>query len=68
MCVIVSTKTVWVNFREICKMMKRNPEHVFQYMMAELGTEGSFDSQQRLVIRMSGRFVSKVCSLYDIML
>jgi translation initiation factor 2 beta subunit (eIF-2beta)/eIF-5 len=40
-------------------MMKRNPDHVFQFMMAELGTEGSIDGTQRLVIR--GKFVPKVC-------
>jgi translation initiation factor 2 subunit 2 len=39
-------------------MMKRNPEHVFQFMMAELGTEGSIDGNARLVIR--GKFVPKV--------
>lgn len=39
-------------------MMKRSPEHVFQFMMAELGTEGSIDGNQRLVIR--GKFVPKV--------
>lgn len=50
-------KTLWVNFQDICKMMKRNPEHVFQFMMAELGTEGSIDGNQRLVIR--GKFVPK---------
>jgi translation initiation factor 2 subunit 2 len=50
-------KTLWVNFQEICKMMKRNPDHVFQFMMAELGTEGSIDGTQRLVIR--GKFVPK---------
>lgn len=39
-------------------MMRRGPEHVFQFMMAELGTEGSIDGNQRLVIR--GKFVPKV--------
>ena len=38
--------------------MKRNPEHLFQFMMAELGTEGSIDGNKRLVIR--GKFVPKV--------
>jgi translation initiation factor 2 subunit 2 len=37
--------------------MRRTPEHVFQFMMAELGTEGSIDGNQRLVIR--GKFVPK---------
>jgi translation initiation factor 2 subunit 2 len=60
-----SKKTVWTNFQEICKMMHRNPDHVFQFMMAELGTEGSIDGSQRLVIR--GKFVAKVSfpSHYD---
>lgn len=50
-------KTVWSNFAEICSMMRRNPDHVFQFMMAELGTEGSIDGNSRLVIR--GKFVPK---------
>jgi translation initiation factor 2 subunit 2 len=50
-------KTLWTNFQEICKMMRRNPDHVFQFMLAELGTEGSIDGSQRFVIR--GKFVSK---------
>jgi len=50
-------KTLWVNFQEICSMMRRNADHVFQFMMAELGTEGSIDGNKRLVIR--GKFVPK---------
>jgi len=44
-------KTVWSNFAEICSSMRRNPDHVFQFMMAELGTDGSIDGNSRLVIR-----------------
>ena len=51
-------KTLWVNFQEICSIMKRSSDHVFQFMMAELGTEGSIDGMKRLVIR--GKFVPKV--------
>lgn len=51
-------KTLWVNFQEICSMMRRNADHVFQFMMAELGTEGSIDGNKRLVIR--GKFVPKL--------
>ena len=47
-----------MNFQEICAMMRRNSDHVFQFMMAELGTEGSIDGNKRLVIR--GKFVPKV--------
>jgi translation initiation factor 2 subunit 2 len=37
--------------------MRRSPEHVYQFMLAELGTEGSIDGNKRLVIR--GKFVAK---------
>jgi translation initiation factor 2 subunit 2 len=52
-----SKKTLWVNFQEICSMMQRDPQHIFSFFMAELGTEGSMDGNQRLIIR--GRFVAK---------
>lgn len=52
-----SKKTLWVNFQEICTMMQRSPDHVFAFFMAELGTEGSIDGNQRLVIR--GKYVPK---------
>ena len=50
-------KTLWVNYQEICTMMQRPPQHVFQFFMAELGTEGSIDGNQRLLIR--GKYVPK---------
>jgi translation initiation factor 2 subunit 2 len=50
-------KTLWVNFQEICNTMRRSADHVFQFMMSELGTEGSIDGNLRLVIR--GKFVPK---------
>jgi translation initiation factor 2 subunit 2 len=37
--------------------MNRNSEHVSAYLMAELGTSGSLDGQQRLI--MKGRFLPK---------
>lgn len=27
-------KTLWVNFQEICGMMRRSPEHVLQFTLA----------------------------------
>eukprot|EP00440_Ansanella_granifera_P001803 gb/GFBE01001945.1/.p1 GENE.gb/GFBE01001945.1/~~gb/GFBE01001945.1/.p1 ORF type:complete len:218 (+),score=69.27 gb/GFBE01001945.1/:1-654(+) len=36
-----SKKVAWVNFSEICAMMKRPVEHVLQFVLAEFGTEGS---------------------------
>lgn len=37
--------------------MHRQPEHVMTFLLAELGTSGSLDGQQRLVVK--GRFAPK---------
>eukprot|EP00850_Spirogloea_muscicola_P022572 SM000302S11652 [mRNA] locus=s302:96842:99315:+ [translate_table: standard] len=50
-------KTVFVNFMDLCKTMHRQPEHVMAFLLAELGTNGSLDGQQRLVVK--GRFAPK---------
>eukprot|EP01100_Stratorugosa_tubuloviscum_P016103 TRINITY_DN99_c2_g1_i1.p1 TRINITY_DN99_c2_g1~~TRINITY_DN99_c2_g1_i1.p1 ORF type:complete len:240 (-),score=99.92 TRINITY_DN99_c2_g1_i1:95-814(-) len=50
-------KTIWVNFNDICRVMNRPPEHVLLYAFAELGTTGSVDGSQQLVIK--GRFQPK---------
>lgn len=50
-------KTVFTNFMDMCKAMNRQQEHVSAYLLAELGTSGSLDGQQRLVIK--GRFLPK---------
>lgn len=52
-----SRKTLWVNYQEICKTLNRDPQHVYSFLMAELGTEGSIDGNERLVIR--GRYLPK---------
>ncbi|KAK9054976.1 hypothetical protein SSX86_026055 [Deinandra increscens subsp. villosa] len=50
-------KTVFVNLMDLCKSMHRQPEHVMTFLLAELGTSGSLDGQQRLVVK--GRFAPK---------
>eukprot|EP00249_Psilotum_nudum_P018174 c26675_g2_i2 orf=549-929(+) len=50
-------KTVFVNFMDLCKIMHRQPEHVMNYLLAEMGTSGNLDGQQRLVVK--GRFAPK---------
>eukprot|EP00878_Enallax_costatus_P001213 GHUV01001355.1.p1 GENE.GHUV01001355.1~~GHUV01001355.1.p1 ORF type:complete len:277 (+),score=93.88 GHUV01001355.1:87-917(+) len=50
-------KTVFTNFMDLCKAMNRNNEHVSAFLLAELGTSGSLDGQQRLVCK--GRFLPK---------
>jgi translation initiation factor 2 subunit 2 len=50
-------KTAFANIIDISKRMKRAPDHVIQFLFAELGTSGSIDGNQRLVIK--GRFQQK---------
>ncbi|KAG9288176.1 hypothetical protein G9A89_020482 [Geosiphon pyriformis] len=50
-------KTIFANVADICKRMHRQPEHVIQFLFAELGTSGSIDGSARLVIK--GRFQQK---------
>eukprot|EP00244_Chara_vulgaris_P007864 TRINITY_DN2930_c0_g1_i2.p1 TRINITY_DN2930_c0_g1~~TRINITY_DN2930_c0_g1_i2.p1 ORF type:complete len:303 (-),score=108.09 TRINITY_DN2930_c0_g1_i2:664-1572(-) len=51
-------KTIFVNFMDLCKTMHRQAEHVMAFLLAELGTTGSLDGQQRLICK--GRFLPKV--------
>lgn len=50
-------KTIFANISDICKRMKRQDEHVTQFLFAELGTNGSIDGSKRLVIK--GKFQQK---------
>lgn len=50
-------KTSFANFAEICKMLHRQPKHLLQFALAELGTSGSVDGNNQLI--MKGRFQQK---------
>ncbi|EGO26793.1 hypothetical protein SERLADRAFT_368302 [Serpula lacrymans var. lacrymans S7.9] len=50
-------KSIFANVADICKRMHRQPEHVIQFLFAEMGTTGSVDGSGRLVIK--GRFQPK---------
>ncbi|PAV72854.1 hypothetical protein WR25_19019 [Diploscapter pachys] len=52
-----SKKTAFSNFAEICKLMKRQDKHVLQFLLAELGTTGSIDGNNCLIVK--GRFQQK---------
>ena len=54
---IGTRRTLWANFPEICRTMQREPEHVFRFYLAELGTDGSIDGNGRFVIK--GTYVPK---------
>jgi len=54
---IGSKKTAFANFTDICRVMHRLPKHVLQFLLAELGTSGSIDGNNQLIIK--GRFQQK---------
>eukprot|EP01053_Blabericola_migrator_P013244 Blabericola_migrator_1__13243@NODE_91_length_14555_cov_140_209277_g81_i0_p6_GENE_NODE_91_length_14555_cov_140_209277_g81_i0NODE_91_length_14555_cov_140_209277_g81_i0_p6_ORF_typecomplete_len233_score23_48eIF5_eIF2B/PF01873_17/1_9e35Lar_restr_allev/PF14354_6/0_055Elf1/PF05129_13/3_9e02Elf1/PF05129_13/0_44_NODE_91_length_14555_cov_140_209277_g81_i01271413412 len=52
-----SRRVAWTNFKEICSIMQRSQEHVCQFVLAELGTEGSIAGEGQLVLK--GRYGPK---------
>eukprot|EP00933_Yihiella_yeosuensis_P035251 TRINITY_DN2876_c1_g1_i1.p1 TRINITY_DN2876_c1_g1~~TRINITY_DN2876_c1_g1_i1.p1 ORF type:complete len:226 (+),score=61.70 TRINITY_DN2876_c1_g1_i1:77-754(+) len=65
-----SKKVAWVNFSEICGMMKRPVDHVVQFVLAEFGTEGSIagaattraeGAGQDGQLILKGRYLPKHC-------
>merc|ERR1712071_211971 len=54
---IGTKKTSFANFSEICKMLHRQPKHLLAFLLAELGTSGSVDGNNQLIIK--GRFQQK---------
>jgi len=50
-------KTSFVNFMEICKMLHRHQKHLLDFLLSELGTSGSIDGCNQLIIK--GRFQQK---------
>lgn len=49
-----SKKTLFANVQAIATVLQRNPEHLIQFLFAELGTSGSIDGEKRLVLK--GKF------------
>lgn len=54
---IGTKRTSFSNFGEICRSLKRQEKHLHQYLLAELGTNGSIDANTALIIK--GRFQQK---------
>lgn len=50
-------RTCFANFSEISRMLHRQPKHLLAFIFAELGTSGSVDGNNQLIIR--GRFNQK---------
>jgi len=54
---IGTKKSSFVNFMEICKMLHRPQKHLLDFLLSELGTSGSIDGNNQLIIK--GRFQQK---------
>lgn len=54
---IGTKKTSFANFTEICTTLHRQPKHLLDFLLAELGTSGSVDGNSQLIIK--GRFQQK---------
>lgn len=54
---ISARKTAFANFTDIVKLMHRQQDHVLSFMLAELGTTGTLDGNNKLVVK--GRFQQK---------
>lgn len=54
---IGTKKSSFSNFAEICKTLHRQPKHLLDFLLAELGTSGSVDGNSQLIIK--GRFQQK---------
>lgn len=50
-------KTSFANFLDIARTLHRLPKHLLDFLLAELGTSGSLDGNQQLIIK--GRFQPK---------
>lgn len=54
---IGTSRTLWANFPQIAKALHRNPQHLLNFVIVELGTTANLDANGRVVIR--GRFMPK---------
>ncbi|KAH0474453.1 MAG: uncharacterized protein KVP18_002972 [Porospora cf. gigantea A] len=53
-----SKRVAWTNFAEICKALNRTPDHVYQFVLSELGTVGSVAADGRHLV-LKGRYGQK---------
>ncbi|XP_052718312.1 eukaryotic translation initiation factor 2 subunit 2-like [Crassostrea angulata] len=44
-------KSSFANFSDICRLLHRQPKHVLAFLLAELGTSGSVDGNNQLIIK-----------------
>ncbi|KAI6653853.1 Eukaryotic translation initiation factor 2 subunit 2-like [Oopsacas minuta] len=50
----IGARTSFVNFKDTCKTLHRQPRHLLEYLMTELGAFGAIDGNNQLIIK--GKF------------
>ena len=50
-------KVVWCNFNDTCISLNRTPDHLFQFVLSELSTEGSINENKQMIIK--GKYFAK---------
>jgi translation initiation factor 2 subunit 2 len=52
-----TTRTAWVNFSEVCNSLNRPTDHMYNFILSELGVEGSLGGESQFLMR--GKFNNK---------
>jgi translation initiation factor 2 subunit 2 len=52
-----TSRSAWTNFTDICTVLNRPTEHLFQYILSELGVEGSLGGESQFILK--GRYNNK---------
>ena len=50
-------KVVWCNFNDTCILLNRQPDHLFQFILSELNTQGSINENKQMIIK--GKYFAK---------
>ena len=45
------SRSVWVNFADICNSLNRPTDHLFQFILTELGCEGSIGGENQFLLK-----------------
>jgi len=46
-----TSRSVWVNFADVCNSLNRPTDHLFQFILSELGCEGSLGGENQFLLK-----------------
>jgi translation initiation factor 2 subunit 2 len=52
-----TSRSAWTNFTDVCTALNRPTEHLFQFILSELGVEGSLGGESQFILK--GRYNNK---------